>query len=122
MSTEFKVNDRVKAFGCEGVVLEISNKLHLEVHVRLESNDGAKHMFFTSQGKLMVWHKEPSLVLVERAKTKVKLYPVLHTLNDGVNYYMSDILFDSEAKAKKYFGEAFIRLLTDDHHAVEVEE
>lgn len=119
MSTEFKVGDRVKAFGCEGVVAHVTeeppNKLPLCVHY-----ENGKTRWYYPDGREEEWHKEPSLKLIARAKTKVKLYPALLEVNDG--WGMSFELFKNEEEAKCEYPNSFIRLLTDDHHAVEVEE
>jgi hypothetical protein len=123
---KFKLGDKVKVFGCVGVVLEISDNLiinepWLRVHVCIETGEGPKYLNFTDDGKQSRWHKEPSLVLVERAKTKVKLYPALIRLGSG-QYVQTEELYRDEADAKSATFPQFIRLLTDDHHAVEVEE
>lgn len=116
----FKVGDKVKAFGCEGIVTKIGP---LGEMVTVNFNADSDFIeFFYPDGKLRTWHKEPSLVLVERAKKKVKLYPALLRRIGG--YYVSIGLFESAEKAKEHFinDSEFIRLLTDDHHAVEIEE
>ena len=116
----FKVGDRVKAFGCEGVVIQILNDMLTVELGGIEIGPSSHREYFHLDGLYERWHKEPSLVLVSRANTKVKLYPALCKYDTG--YYIPEDLFSNEAQARKHYPNFFIRLLTDDHHAVEIEE
>lgn len=62
----FKVNDKVKWMGVEGVVIGIG--VADETYPIWVSFKNGKDGRFTRDGKQLVWHKEPSLVLVERAE------------------------------------------------------
>ena len=63
---KFEVGDKVKAFGCEGVVEVLYEDT---VGVKFQRNYHIR--YFYTDGKLYDWHKEPSLFLIEKAK-KVK--------------------------------------------------
>lgn len=62
----FKVGDKVRAFGVDGVVTNIHNRYTYPVIV--DFGIGKYILCFTSNGKYQDWHKEPTLVLVERAE------------------------------------------------------
>lgn len=61
MVESFKVNDKVKAFGCTGIVKAISVN-GMFVHVKFPEFDSL--VVFNIDGKLMSWHKKSSLKLV----------------------------------------------------------
>jgi len=63
--SDFKVGDKVMAFGIEGEVVEILNRDYYPVKAWLY--DTCTY-FFTSDGKAADWHKTPSLKLIERPK------------------------------------------------------
>jgi len=62
----FKVGDKVKWAGVEGVVSGIIEDGNYPIWVSFENCRGGG-IAFKQDGKLLDWHKEPSLVLVERA-------------------------------------------------------
>lgn len=68
MEAKFKVGDRVRAWGIDGVV-QPSCTYSTDVLVLF---DDGHNQHFDKEGKAQSWHKEPSLVLVERPKKKVK--------------------------------------------------
>jgi len=60
----FKVGDKVKWAGVEGVVIGtgVADETY-RIWVSFKNGEEGR---FTRDGKLLDWHKEPSLVLVER--------------------------------------------------------
>lgn len=68
----FKVGDVVEAFGCRGEVTRISPDDVYPVLVEFNGND-THYDSFTTEGKSGVWHKEPSLKLIERPEEKIEL-------------------------------------------------
>jgi len=67
--TVFELNDRVTAFGIEGVVISVD--FAKDYPIKVDFYNG-KYPTFTKDGKLYNWHLEPSLKLIEKAKKKVK--------------------------------------------------
>lgn len=67
--TVFDLNDRVSAFGVEGIVLSIKDDVYYPIYVEFDNKQYAR---FTNDGKYQCWHLEPSLKLIEKAKKKVK--------------------------------------------------
>lgn len=67
--TVFDLNDRVTAFGIEGVVISVD--FAKDYPIKVDFYNG-KYPTFTKDGKLYNWHLEPSLKLIEKAKKKVK--------------------------------------------------
>jgi len=66
---EFKVGDKVSAFGVEGEVISLDEKNNYPITVEFDDD----HLsFFMIDGRASAWHKEPSLKLIERPKKKVK--------------------------------------------------
>lgn len=68
---EFKVGDEVEAFGLKGKVIHVDQEFgKYPIIVEYDVN----HMRdpFTLDGKLHLFHKEPSLKLINRPKRKVK--------------------------------------------------
>ncbi len=65
----FQVGDKVRAFGLDGVVKSTDGFSCCTIMVNFQFA-GVRSFF--SDGRYMEWMKEPSLVLVERAKKKVK--------------------------------------------------
>lgn len=105
MKTEFKVGDRVP------------KRWKLYQHddgIRVHEVDQSIIPYVGNPPRFIA-----EVVEVERPKQKVKLYPALLKWRDG--FTMSHELFKDEFSAKSFFPSKFIRLLTDDHHAVEVE-
>lgn len=86
----FKVGDKVRAFGVNGVVESIDTDYSYPVRVRHENGE---YTCFTTEGNHFYWSKEPSLVLVERPKKLVKLYQyafksITDTWNISTRYYL----------------------------------
>ena len=70
---KFEVGDKVKAFGCEGEVIEILNYPLLTTYpIICRFPDVCGKLSFSNCGKLENWHKEPSLFLVEKARKYVE--------------------------------------------------
>jgi hypothetical protein len=66
---EFKVGDKVSAFGVEGEVISLDEKNNYPITVEFDDD----HLsFFMIDGRASAWHLEPSLKLIEKAKKKVK--------------------------------------------------
>ena len=68
--TVFELNDRVTAFGVDGVVVSIDEDREDGFPIYVNFN-GTLNLF-TIDGKYAKWHLEPSLKLIEKAKKKVK--------------------------------------------------
>lgn len=69
---EFKVGDIVEAFGCRGVVVKLDKNFDYSVEVFFDDYQGS--IDFLGSGQLFRWHKEPSLKLISRKKTKKKFW------------------------------------------------
>jgi hypothetical protein len=69
---KFGVGDKVKAFGCEGEVVEVLLPPIAAYPIICRFPDVCGNLSFTEAGRLESWHKEPSLVLVEKARKYVK--------------------------------------------------
>ncbi len=69
MKQKFEVGDKVRAWGVEGVVIEIMKNEYYPVVIRFDRDGGrAVTENFSLNGREYEWHKEPSLFLVEKAK------------------------------------------------------
>lgn len=68
METKFKVGDKVRAWGIDGVV----KPSYMNSSELLVAFDNNKYQYFDQEGKAQSWHKEPTLILVERPKKKIK--------------------------------------------------
>lgn len=71
----FMVGDIVSAFGYTGTILSINNLVpDTPLEVELDVDGSKKYIYFTVDGKLLPWHKNPFLVLIARKKpaTRVK--------------------------------------------------
>ena len=81
MKQKFEVGDKVRAWGVEGVVIEIMKHEYYPVAVRFGRDDGSTVTEnFALNGREYGWHKEPSLFLVEKAKKEepiIQWYSVL---------------------------------------------
>ena len=87
----FKVGDKVRAFGLDGVVRCIT----FSGRVVVRYSDLDLDEIFTLDGKAETHHKEPSLILVERPKVKVtktieKWLNVYPSQSGGLIYYNSE--------------------------------
>lgn len=95
---EFKVGDIIEAFGLRGVVTEVSGHPSYPICVDFDESAGGER--FTADGKERVWHRAPSLKLIERPKKtkKVKVwvnaYPETYSLRNVV------CIHDNEAMAR----------------------
>lgn len=69
--TVFDLNDRVSAFGVEGVVVSVEYDYQGIYPIRVKFING-QYKDFTIDGKYESWHLEPSLKLIEKAKKKAK--------------------------------------------------
>ena len=81
METKFEVGDKVRAFGLDGFVKKVEDNVAYPIRAAFlrESGDMIDEIF-TLDGRNEFWHKEPSLVLVEKAKKEepiVQWYSVL---------------------------------------------
>ena len=90
--SKFKVGDKVRAFGCEGVVRVVDKHGLYPIKVRFDkrNNDDC----FLLDGSYYHWHKEPSLELIERPKKKVKIEFYRRVKADGslTEFFYSDCL------------------------------
>ena len=111
----FKVGDKVRAFGVDGVVHSIDTDYSYPVRVKHENGI---YTCFTTEGNHFYWGKEPSLILIERPKRLVKLYQyayrsIKNTWHISTKYYLDgDFMLDGSIYE-------FKRL---DHTMIEVEE
>lgn len=64
----FQVGDKVTAFGCKGFVKKLSDN---GMFVLVKFPECESLMIFNNDGKLMEWHKKPSLKLVRSAQNIV---------------------------------------------------
>lgn len=92
---KFEVGDIVEAFGVRGIVINKHFGQNYELIVEFESGVRCS---FTSDGRVYLWNKEPSLKLISRAKKKEK-----KILKGWVNVYpfkkglrKSDLYLDKE--------------------------
>lgn len=76
---KLKVGDKVKAFGVGGVVSHITSGTTYPIKVRIRDF----YVCFTMDGRYHDWHKEPSLELIERKKTKKKVEFYQRILSNG---------------------------------------
>lgn len=70
---EFKVGDKVKAFGVNGVVTKVHSSLNELYPVEVDFRD-PNRLSFTLDGKYLDWHKTPSLKL-RKFKKRVATQP-----------------------------------------------
>lgn len=75
----FQVGDKVKAFGVEGVVIEIRNNSYFPIVVDFNGNIRS----FLPDGRNEEFHKEPSLHLVERPKKKMRIEAWANVYSDN---------------------------------------
>jgi hypothetical protein len=98
MSEKFDVGDVVTAFGNRGAVVRVDLRANYGVTVEFE---GGGVEYFTNDGKINGWQKEPSLKLIEKAKKeepKKKYYRMLMRQNKSCSWYMPSILVDENFK------------------------
>lgn len=120
---KFQVGDIVTAFGLKGKVISIKSSSLYNIIVDFE--EGPQEAFSTD-GKEMLWHKEPSLKLIERPKKKVKKYMVVHKRrysNAYVSFNVSDdFYYNREDFENQHPYFEFICLLKESEIEVEEEE
>jgi len=70
----FRTGDRVRWGGIEGVVVKVTCAFSQDdtLEVVFDADPTAKNQWFLSDGRIYDYHTEPSLVLIERPKKKVK--------------------------------------------------
>lgn len=103
----FEVGDKVRAFGCEGVIEHVSSEDIQNVRVQYGPN--GPYQWFFKNGLAEIWHKEPSLVLVEKAKhepkfvEKIKYLVWMKTKKMSACHYPTDelplILYETKQEA-----------------------
>lgn len=96
----FKVGSKVKAWGVEGVVIGtgVADETY-PIWVSFENGEDGR---FTRDGKQAVWHKEPSLVLVERAvqfEEVVRYMPICYDYN--LKEYLASNVYTTKEEALK---------------------
>ena len=111
----FEVGDKVRAFGLNGVVDEVIKSDTYPIKVRYYTSEYHSDSF-TLDGKIIDWHEEPSLVLVEKVKKKVKKY--LFAFKDVYGVWSISQRLYSESEVASIAME-YLRL---DQTMVEVEE
>ena len=98
----FQVGDKVKWCGLEGVVKSIDyseDKYPIKVEF---GKDVSVKFDFTIDGKSWVDHPEPSLILVERPKKKVKKTFYQAIVKSNLHPWLCSDLFDSEESLQSY--------------------
>jgi len=92
--SKFEVGDKVSWCGVEGVVRDNRDSCYPSCPVRVKfTEDSASEGLFTSDGKLRDWHKEPSLILIEKWK------PLKKEIEVGSD--MHAVAFPEEFRGKK---------------------
>ncbi len=114
----FKVGDKVRAFGVDGVVCSMDTDDSYPVRVEYENS---MLNCFTTEGKQCDWHKEPSLVLVERPKKLVKVYQYAYKSINNDRWTISSILLRDDADFSRLYGEGY-KFKRLGHIMIEVEE
>jgi hypothetical protein len=98
----FQVGDKVRAFGCEGRVIMdyMPAPFPLLVTLGSRSVDDIECRFM-ADGRSEEWHKEPSLVLVERPKktVKKKMYRAVFWNPGSDCFCMADPLYVTREEA-----------------------
>jgi len=94
---KFRVGDKVKAFGVEGVVEKILNGGDYPITIRFKSGnmDYPGSVTFTANGKFAVWAKIISLKLIERPKKKKKItvWVGIGELGDTREFYRNSFAY-----------------------------
>ena len=83
MKEQFEVGDKVRAWGIDGVVIEVRDHGDNSVKVQIE---GGRRDSFSPAGMYLYWHKEPSLFLVEKAKKEEPIVQWFSVLAKHKNY------------------------------------
>jgi|SRR6185312_10438720 len=109
----YRVGDKVDYLGMAGVVteLEAAGDYPLKVQFKDEENNLLEELF-TEDGKLNKKHQKPVLKLISRPTVqKFKLYRGIFYSPEKNTYYIAPRLFKSEAEAKEYLPEQFVKLV-----------
>lgn len=93
---KFQLNDRVSAFGVEGVVKKVDL---VNPPVGVDFDTYPNRIYFDSDGKYERWHKEPSLTLIERPKKMKKVWVNLYNDENKSKFWS---YFSSKEFADKY--------------------
>lgn len=105
---KFKVGDKVKALGVVGTVKRIDSGAVYPIIIKFDDYGGLEH--FTGDGKIAIWAKEPSLVLIELPKVKKKVYVGIDSIKldgfygeflDSSTVYLNKESYNRYAKDKK---------------------
>lgn len=82
---DFKVGDKVRAWGVDGVVVDV--RYFEPYHISVEFQ-GERIKDFLPDGREFSWHKEPSLTLIERAEEfeEVVMYHPVLVFNEGPRF------------------------------------
>jgi hypothetical protein len=72
MIMKFEVGDKVKAFGCDGEVVGVYDAQSVVYPLVVEFLGCKLTADFEANGRFGSWHKEPSLVLIEKARKYVE--------------------------------------------------
>ena len=106
----FKVGDKVRAFGCDGVVTDIFINHIYSIRVHFEKE---KYIVdFANEGKYQPWHKEPSLVLVERPEPEEPLFQWV--IKDSANKsWLIHSYLRTEKQAAEHFAGFEYKKLND---------
>lgn len=95
---KFEVGDEVIAFGVDGIVGDVVNDSDFPILVRFPN----KHVLsFTKKGFWHIWHKEPSLKLIKKAKKPVKRWQWL-CINDNGTHWLTTGFFEDELEVRNY--------------------
>jgi len=89
MSRPFLVGDRVKAFGCEGVIVESINNSSL-MTMQVCADFEGQRLWFCGEGKFFDWNKEPSLVHLDppaKKMVKKKMWTVCFEDRPSTEYW-----------------------------------
>lgn len=110
--TKFQVGDVCTYQGCEGVITAIDLREKTYPITAVFNEDEGQFGTFTLDGRHNIWHKEPSLKLIERPKKKVPktMYQAIcrYPTSGGLFYPVS--LYRDEDHAKKDCGSHFYAL------------
>lgn len=105
--TEFEVGDICEAFvaKCEVIDVNIDSCSGYTVKIRYINDDKNTHTF-TKDGRLINWHKKPSLILIEKAKKEPK-YEILYEYicNHGYSRFFSSEGLSPVKRCVKVFFE-----------------
>lgn len=105
----FKIGDKVKAFGVNGVVVEIRPDRVYPIIVKFETFE---RISFTGDGREFSWHKTPSLKLRKFKKREVpRVIWVNNYGGDGAYVYASKYVADRDSLKGRIGGKAWRYIL-----------